>query len=125
MTYKFQKSPVVFRSPNIDFLATGTTVVFTPDADFIVTQVIFYGVDVTDLTVPPVVTFGTNSPDFDNWAPIGSSITATGDIQGVSTVSTPGPWILSGGSALTANVTGVATATTDTQRIDFIGYYLN
>lgn len=126
MTYKFPRTPVVFSSRSIDMLATGTTPLFTAESDFVVTQIIFYGLDITDLSVPAIFNLGTNSTDFDNFiAGVGSSVVTTGQLQGLNFITTPGPYQVAAGGVFTLNVISGATATTCSQRIDVVGFYVN
>lgn len=125
MTYLIPKTPQLFQGPAIDFKATGVYTIFQPTSTFIITGITFTAVDVTGGVTGFSSNLGTNLPDFDNYvAGFGSSVTANGKYQFSSLGGTVNN-IIGGGNDLKINVTSPDSgATTNTQRIDILGYYL-
>lgn len=116
-------------SPTINMLNTGTTTIFTPTAAFIVTGVTFVGINITGTVTGATVSIGTNATDFNDI--ILSQTLSQPDTTGFyinQTSGSSGPGqqpIVSAGTPIVINITlGDATATTNTQRVDLIGYYV-
>lgn len=124
MAYNVPKQIVVLSSSNINLKATGNTIIFTPATAFVVTAIIAYGVSLTGSISVPIANIGFTGPNYDD---IVSGFTnfsnATGFLyEGNALGIIP---FVPAGTALRINVTTAdATATTNTQRIDILGYYL-
>ena len=117
---------VVMKSSNIDFKTTGATLLFTPSADFVITAI--YGIGVTIVGSPSglSVNFGTNAASYDNFKSGSSTFPTTqgyvyGDVLGGSLSQVP---YITSGTGFYINVATADTgSTTNTQRIDVLGYY--
>jgi len=115
---------VVIKGPTIDITQAGTTVLFTPSADFFVTAINTYAVTIDNITNPAAVNIGWTAANYDDLI---SGFASFSNIQGHysvnNSVNSDVPY-LPASTSLIMNVNNPATATTDLQRIDIIGYYL-
>lgn len=119
----------LIRTVNVDMLVGGATLLFTPTTDFIVTAIIAIGIDVTGTIGVPQCSYGSNPTTYDDLVAItGAFSQATNRYTEISAAigfSAFDHPILIGTNGFFINVvTPDATATTNTQRIDIIGYYL-
>lgn len=116
------------RTETVDMKSTGVTPLFTPTADFIVLSISFVGVDITGTIGLPTMNFGWTASSYNDLANGNTSNVSATDRYCIinaafGVVDSP---ILPSGSTLNVNVTSAdATATTNTQRIDIIGYYVS
>lgn len=127
MAYNTPKEIVVLSSTTIDLKATGNTIIFTPNTKFVVTAINAYGVSLTGIIGAPVASFGWTAAAYnDLMAGFTSFATVTNNINGIDIQSTTGETQpIPAATAFRINVTSAdATATTNSQRIDILGYYL-
>ncbi len=112
---------------NVSLLATGNTIIFTPITPFIVTEIIAYGFDLSGTIGSPIVNFGWTAAAYSDLI---SGFSGFPSMQGnyagtdISTGFSDIPPVPAA-TSLRINVTVAdATATTNTQTIHIIGFYL-
>lgn len=127
MAYNTPKEIVVISSTNINLKATGNTIIFTPLSKFAVVQISCFGVSVTGVIGAPVASFGWTAAAYNDLTSGFTSFpTASDHVNGTEIATTVGEIpVIPAATSFRINVTAAdATATTNSQRIDILGYYI-
>ncbi len=127
MAYNITKQLVVIPGPTVNLKSTGNTIIFTPLSKFAVVQISCFGVSVTGVIGAPVASFGWTAATYNDLTSGFTSFpTATDHTNGSEIASTIGETpVIPASTAFRINVTAAdATATTNSQRIDILGYYI-
>jgi hypothetical protein len=127
MAYNTPKELVIISSTTINLKATGNTIIFTPNTKFVVTAINAYGVNLSGTIGVPAANFGWTAAAYsDLTAGFITFATVTNNVTGVDIQTTLGETQpIPAATAFRINVTAAdATATTNSQRIDILGYYL-
>ena len=123
-----QSTPAVLPlgNVNVDLTALGVTTLFTTAAStLVIVGFVFTGISVTGITSSPIVNFGWTGPAYNDYYDSAiPNVNATGQIY--AQIPTGGTIIVVPPSTVfVANVTSAdGTATTDTQKITMIGFYI-
>jgi len=120
---------VVIKGPNVNLLVAGATTIFTPTSQFVITSITQYAVNVTGVIFTAAASFGWTPATYNDYASaVPFFLTTTGTYASLSAESGLGTndhLVLPASTPFVINVTGPdSTATTNTQRVDIIGYYL-
>jgi len=127
MAYNVPNEIVVISSTIINLLATGNTIIFTANTPFVVTQINTYGVNLSGVIGSPVANFGWTAAAYsDLTSGFNQFASATNNVNGLAVQGSIGETQpVPTATAFRINVTiADATATTNSQRIDILGYYL-
>ncbi len=109
-----------------DITVMGTTQIFTFPQDFVCLYIIYTNLTLTGSIAGSAATIGTNNPDYDNLGSPSFNLSAQGNIQyyaGAQNAVT-GAKILSGSTVFLNVTVPDGTATSLTETVDFIGYYV-